>query len=398
MTFEISPCYGGVLHEKLLLRLTPSKVEDSGTGSTSYINDEGKLVTIPAESPLYFEGGFWNIGSWKQMCDKPYDMGKLNSGYYTSIGYTGVTKGSFAETALFGNSSTFNRIYFYRSSLGGNPAGKQFGFIGYNIGSSGFFSLVLRNNTSGNYTIAQTNSTHIWTAIQNNAGTLTILKDYAHPAGFRVCMFSMQWNIPSGDLTIGAGTYTTDVTKNVLLYFSCVGELEHIFPFIGPDLTTMASRAGTITVQIVSGSKIESLLNGSKEFKLSFKLIPHFNHLGLPISTTKSILHSGTQSILQFRTDAGGNGYLDLKDGTNTASVALDWEYGMAYNIEMLFGNNVAESADKMQLIVDSTVSSLTDFDGSLDPDTELTMGKECDYPFFISKPIAYALKQSDWS
>ena len=104
-----------------------------------------------------------------------------------------------------------------------------------------------------------------------------------------------------------------------------------------------------------------------------------------------------TQSILQFRTDAAGNGYLDLNDGTNTASVALDWEYGVSYDIEMLFGNNVAESANKMQLIVDSTASTLSAFDGSLNPDTEMAIGYNNDYMFKITPPKFYTLKQSDW-
>lgn len=374
-----------------LYKMSLSKVEDSSTGPAFYINDAGELVTVPAWSQLYFDGWYWNIGSWKQMCDKPYDMGKLNSGYYTSIGYTGVKKGSFAEVALYGNSSMWNRIFFYQSTLGGNPVGKQYGFVGYNLGSSGLFSLILRNNTSGNILVAYTNSTHIWTYLQKDAGALTILKDYAHPAGFRVCMFSMQWNNPSGSLTIGAGTYTADVTKNVLLYFSHVGELGYIFPFIGPGLTTIASRAGTISAPILSGGKLESLLNGSKDFKLTFKLIPYFNYSGLPVSTTKSILHSGTQSILQFRTDASGNGYIDLLDGTNTASIALDWEYGTEYNIQV----NIDTA--QMQLIVDSTASSVTTCDGSFDPDTELTIGLNNDYMFKITPPVFDKLKQSDW-
>ena len=40
-----------------LYRMTTSKVEDSSTGPISYVNDAGELVTIPAETPLYFDGG-----------------------------------------------------------------------------------------------------------------------------------------------------------------------------------------------------------------------------------------------------------------------------------------------------------------------------------------------------
>lgn len=381
-----------------LYRMTTSQVEDSSTGPISYVNDAGELVTIPAGTPLYFDGGYWNVGSFTNYISNSNDLSVWGRTFLSTLGNQPDPCGGLTATKLQRTGGPNSRIFY--SNNGTFSGASVFSVV---LKKDGYSWVKLRMDISGSFN-------GVWFDLANgNVGTSDTgctgkIRDVGD--GWYLCSILYTATTTSyvglslcdGDNTLESTIPTGNGVYMWMPLWTSGGQI--YYPFLlettGVSLTA-SSRAGTISAPIVSGSKLESLLNGSKDAKLIFKFTPYFNTSGLPSSTTKSILHSGTQSILQFRTDASGNGYIDLTDGTNTTSVALDWEYGVSYDIEMLFGNNVAESADKMQLIVDSTASTLSAFDGSLNPDTEMAIGYNNDYMFKITPPKFYTLKQSDW-
>ena len=105
MTFEIGPCYGGVLHEKLLLRLTPSKVEDSSTGPISYIDDNDDLVAIPLETPIYKDGLFWSVPSFSNYLANPLSPSSQTTGTL-GVGKYAVWMRSTGSVAISANTAT----------------------------------------------------------------------------------------------------------------------------------------------------------------------------------------------------------------------------------------------------------------------------------------------------
>ena len=377
-----------------LWKMLVGKVNDDSTGPAFYINDAGEIVTIPAGSPLYAFAKFWSMGSWDQMCADPYDPGEwLNNG--GNIAPTGVSIGDFSEYIIYGT-GIFNRYDFYRSALHGNPTGKQFGYLCYNEGSSLTGRIIFYDATDALVSYIQY-SNGVWAAVLNNAGTVEVIRSFTHNSGFSVVEFSIDWITPGNNLQVGAGANKTD-NSTIKVYAATMNELGHVWPFTGPGATTITNRAGTTSAPLTSGLKPYTLLDGAN-FKLKFGWTPGFDYSDLPVSTTGCILHGGTQNLVQFRTDASGNGYIDLLDGTHTVSVALDWEAFTSYSFSVLCGDNneLYPGIDKMQLIVDSTASAVSDFDGSFNPDTAMVFGESTDYPQNISTPVFTNCLPGDW-
>lgn len=517
--FGIDDLYPGLAGsiKAFLWKMLIGNTEDYSTGPAYYINSNGEIVTVPAESPLYAFAKFWSMGSWDQMCTYPYDPSQWENTCDVSIGNI---IGDFTETIFTDNGNILHRGQFYSSVLDGNPTGGQSFCILYNKGSSGIGRITFRDLTLALESYIDYDGT-LWTIAGSSAGVPTVDGYGDHSAGFSYILFSIMWNNPSNTLKVGIGPKSSNESN--IIVFACLyaNELGHIWPFTGPGDTTIASRAGTINAPTVVGDKLYELLDGkadgteiivsndeswtttnstvsdgvitftinsnygtayqpassefisgemyevklrvvsntgvdiflsasgfsdsktlgaltagvyiyrvlctidngkifftvgnqtglvvidsisikkvsSASFKLKFNWTPSFSYSDLPVSTTVCLLYGGTQNLLQFRTDGSGNGYIDLMDGTNTISVALDWEAFTSYSFTISCGDNnpTYPGVDKMQLIVDSTASTVSDFDGSFDPDTAIVFGESTDYPQNITPLVFDNVLPGDW-
>lgn len=376
-----------------LWKMAPSKVEDSSTGPAFYLNENGEVVEIQMETAIFLDGKLWNVGSWSQICPHPLDPSNWSLSNTTRAA-TGNSIGVFNEYVITDTGASSNGgIRIVSSIVPGST--KQYYAMCYNIGTSGSAAIVAYDITSGLSSRSKKIS-GVWTSETTSAGVITIHDDIEHEAGFRIVLFTISWLNPSHSVLVSFCPNSTTL-KNIYVY-GClyVTSLGHTYPFTNPNgSTTIVSRAGTTTVPITS--KLEDLLDGSKDCKFIIKLVPMFVPSDFPVSHTESIFNTGIIDMLTLSTDASGNGYVNLSDGTNTATVAYDWESGEELIIEAPIGYNVVEAADKMQLKVNGEVSALTAFDGSFGPDTEISIGQNNDYLFGVSM-IINQLKQSDWS
>lgn len=443
---------GGISHNKELWAMHNRDAEDSSTGAAYYINDAVEIVTVAAESPLYFDRRFWNVPSFANYLTNPMSpttqtTETLGTGNYTlwmrGSGSVAVSENTATiigagsavdETSLHfvvtvdgtvnvtvtGECSVFqltDTIFSIEPFLvnGLSTMASRSGTIyaPMEVGDK-LYSLLGGRADGEEHLSVSTTDFSTWT-IQSSS---VCLEHDSENNRWKYGLTSTTGRGVSGPIDLAEGDVgqvtiaiqaITDTTLTIRIGY--IGGVNQNFS-LSADVYTVLTFRGIVgsscNIYFYDSSgkigdrfyiyqiNVESVSVAS--FRQTFKLTPYFDSTDVPISTTANILHAGTQAMLQFRTDASGNGYIDLKDGTNTASVALDWEYGTEYSIEILAGYNDDESAYKMQLIVDSTASTLTDFDESFDPDTEMVVGYNNDYLFKITPPKFYTLKQRDWS
>ena len=504
-----------------LYKMTTSNVEDSSTGPSTYIDNAGSLITVPAETPVVIDGKYVNVGAIENIILYSNDFNQWSKTNSTILSNQVGPSGSLTAVKLCDAGTSNCGVFFYSSGV---LSGKTvFSVIAK---ASEYTWIKLRLDISGSFQGAWFDLANgvVGTKDAGYEGFINHIND-----GWYEC--SIRYNAPLNTycgVALCDNNNTLDCTKatgsGVFLYTSKWTPGSQIyFPFVVSTTGTMvttASRAGTIAAPMEVGDKLYSLLDGKADgqeiissddagwtelfnstidsgiitilaaglnaeaaqnnstafvlnewyevsyeivrndaseqiylsssgfsssvslsssigthkhrvkctidggkfriavttvsgiviiknisckkislpsFKLTTKWTPKFDHSDLPVSTTGNILHSGTQAILQFRTDASGNGYIDLTDGTYTTSVVLDWEYDTQYDIQVNVGWNEALSAYKMQLIVDGDASTLSDFDGSFNPGSEMIFGYNTDYHQHITKPVFYKLEQRDW-
>ena len=169
-------------------------------------------------------------------------------------------------------------------------------------------------------------------------------------------------------------------------------------PFFANGLVTIANRAGTTSVPLTSGLKPYTLLDGAN-FKLKFDWTPSFSYSDL--SANQGILNCRTENRILYYTPAGN---LSFYDGTDVSFYNINYTALTQYEVELLVGNNLPSYPDvnKKQLKVrvkgeTSWNASLTNFNGSFNPDTELVVGYNNDYPFNITPPIFTNCLPGDW-
>ena len=127
--------------KKLLYSMKEENTVDVSTGSTTYIDDTGNIVTVPAGTPLLVNNKFINLGSWHEDCASrsPASWGITSA---TNVA-SGTTIGAFAGRTIT-NSAVTGGANFYLSSH--TPAtGKQYVTIGYTIGTSGVANILFRD-------------------------------------------------------------------------------------------------------------------------------------------------------------------------------------------------------------------------------------------------------------
>ena len=240
--------------KKLLYSMKAENTVDVSTGSTTYIDDTGNIVTAPAGTPLLVNNKFINLGSWHEDCASrsPATWGISSA---TNVA-SGTTIGAFAGRAIT-NSTVTGGANFYLSSA--TPAtGKQYVTIGYTIGTSGGASILFRDNTASTYSWATTSTPGTWVIHSQAAGALEILADFLHPSGMRILQCSINWTTTGNSLTARFGSYST--SGNVIAYFGSVNHLGHVFPMTALGLSTTAARSGTISDPISVGDKLDSVL------------------------------------------------------------------------------------------------------------------------------------------
>ena len=98
-----------------LYRMTTSQVEDSSAGPAYYINDNGELVTVPAETPLYFDGGYWNVGSFTNYIINSNNLSSWGMTFLTTLANQPDPCGGLTATKLQRTGGPNSRIFYYNN-------------------------------------------------------------------------------------------------------------------------------------------------------------------------------------------------------------------------------------------------------------------------------------------